>query len=96
MNNEINPNTPIWHLTVGEFTELLKSANPSVSANAEKRKLRGIPGIMEIFKCGRSKASEIRKSGIIDDAITTSGNVFLVDEQKALELMNKRKGGRRY
>jgi len=62
----------------------------------EKRIVKGIPGIMEIFQCKRNKASEIRKSGIIDDAITTSGRIFLVDADKALELMHKHKGGRKY
>lgn len=62
------------------------------------RKLKGIPGIMEIFKCSRSHATRIRNSGMIDNAIIrVSPRVFLVDERKALEVMDKKKkGGRRY
>lgn len=62
----------------------------------EPRIVRGLSGIMEIFQCGQTKAQQIRKSGIIDDAITTSGRVLLVDVDKALELMHKYKGGRKY
>ena len=67
-------------------------------AKPSSRQLKGISGIMEIFQCSRSKASRIKESGIIDSAITNvSGRIFLVDEQKALDAMNKKpKGGRRY
>jgi len=61
------------------------------------RKLKGIPGIMEIFKCSRSKACEMKASGELDDAIINySGRLFLIDEQKALAIKEKRQGGRRY
>ena len=60
-----------------------------------ERKLRGIPGIMEIAQCSRSKAVELKASGVLDDAIThVSPRVFLVDETKAyaaLEKIRKRK-----
>ena len=63
-----------------------------------KRILRGISGIMEIFKCSRSQAARIKDSGIIDSAITKiSAKIFLVNEERALEAMEKKKkGGRRY
>jgi|SRR5690554_3453153 len=52
---------------------------------------KGIKGIQEIFQCSKSKALGIRASGIIDDACIQNGNSFLIDKNKALELM---KGGK--
>lgn len=62
----------------------------------EKRVLSGIPGIMEIAQCSRSKASRLRKSGILDAAITPTGRGFLIDANIALELLKNRKKGRQY
>lgn len=60
------------------------------------RQLRGIPGIMKIFQCSRSKASRIKESGIIDSAITNvSEKIFLIDEKKALEAVSKRRNSGR-
>lgn len=61
------------------------------------RKLKGIPGIMEIFKCSRCKAIEMKASGELDEAIINyGGRSFLIDEQKALAIKEKKQGGRRY
>lgn len=61
------------------------------------RRLKGITGIMEIFQCSRSKANEMRASGELDAAITTyGGRSFIIDEQKALAIKEKKQGGRRY
>lgn len=79
--------------------ELVKLQKPVSESTVviESRKLRGIPGIMDIFQCSRSKATRIKESGMIDEAIThVSGRLFLVDEQKALQAFEKRKAGRRY
>lgn len=83
-------------VTVEELATVIAFKLQGKDQPKEKRLLKGIPGIMEIFKCGRSKASELRKSGVIDAAIIEDGRVFLVDADKALELVaSKRKGGRR-
>lgn len=73
--------------------EALRTAEP----HAPARQFRGIQGIMDIFHCSRSMANKIKGSGVIDEAITrVSSKLFLVDEQKALKAMEKKKGGRRY
>lgn len=85
-------------VTVDELATVIaaKLSGGTIQQPTERRLVRGIPGIMELFQCSRTKASEIRRSGIIDAAITTNGRVFLVDVDKALLLMNKNKGGRSY
>lgn len=55
------------------------------------RKLRGLKGIMEIFQCSKSKAQDLRRSGILDNAITPIGRSYLIDESIALKCV---KGGR--
>ena len=83
--------------------ELAELQNPReepevIEGPVGSRVLKGIQGIMDIFQCSRSKASKIKDSGIIDGAITRiSSRIFLVNEKKALEIMEKKmKGGRRY
>lgn len=78
--------------------ELANMQKPVEIQCEESKQYRGLKGIMEIFKCGRKKALEIKNSGIIDSAITkVSPKIFLVDEQKALQAMDRKmKGGRRY
>ena len=60
---------------------------------SENRQLTGLAGIAEIFSCSIATASRIKKSGIIDPAISQIGRTFVVDEAKALELakLNKKK-----
>ena len=61
------------------------------------RKLKGLDGIMEIAKCSKTKAQALKNSGIFDDAITkVSARVFFIDETKAIECLQKKKGGRKY
>lgn len=79
--------------------ELVNMQNPVEEQHGDIKQYRGLKGIMEIFRCGRKKAIELKNSGLIDGAITNiSSKIFLVDEQKALEAVKnkKPKGGRRY
>ena len=91
---------PFARMIAEELAEIQRPKDEPVIMDGPvgDRKLKGIPGIMEIFQCSRSKATRIRNSGVIDGAITrVSSKIFLVDERKALEAMEKRmRGGRRY
>lgn len=82
--NEIDLNTPIWQLTVGQFMEL---QNRSAS---EKKYEYGIKGLAKILGCSRTKAAEIKASGIIDEAIVQNGNIIVIDKEKALQLFGKK------
>ena len=78
--------------------EIVAMQQPTTEQAAQpSRRLKGITGIMEIFQCSRSKANEMRASGELDAAITTyGGRSFIIDEQKALAIKEKKQGGRRY
>ncbi len=79
----MDPKTPIWKLTVEEFLEIAKVLN------AEKKYEYGLKGIAKILGCSLSKASEIKSSGILDEAIIQNGNIIIVDKDKALLLFGK-------
>lgn len=80
----INPDTPIWQLTVGEFLEVTKGEN------LEKKYEYGLKGLAKILGCSVSKASEVKSSGILDDAIIQNRNIIIIDKEKALKLFAKK------
>lgn len=70
-------------LTVEEFLEIAKTVN------TEKKYEYGLKGIAKMLGCSLSKASEIKSSGILDEAIIQNGNIIIVDKDKALQLFGK-------
>ncbi|SEM45053.1 Protein of unknown function [Chryseobacterium taichungense] len=80
----IDPKTPIWRLTVEEFLEVSKKIN------SEKKYEFGLKGLAKMLGCSISKASEIKSSGVLDDAIIQNGNIIIIDKEKALVLFAKK------
>ena len=80
---KIDPKTPIWKLTVEEFVEVANNLT------AEKKYEYGLKGIAKILGCSLSKASEIKSSGILDEAIIQNGNIIIIEKEKALQLFGK-------
>src|SRR5690554_4427856 len=74
-------------LTVEEAGEVLAPA-------PTPKHVHGLAGIASLFGCSIPTAYRIKKSGIIDAAITQIGRKIVVDAPKALELAGKKKGGR--
>ena len=79
----IDPKTPIWQLTVEEFLEVSKLIN------TEKNYEFGLKGLAKILGCSISKASEVKRSGLLDDAIVQNGKIIVIDKDKALQLFAK-------
>ena len=46
----------------------------------------GLKGLAKILGCSISKASKIKSSGILDEAIIQKGNIIIIDKKKAIEL----------
>lgn len=80
----IDPNTPIWQLTVAEFLEI------SQDIISERKYVYGLKGLAKILGCSVSKAWEIKASGRLDKAITQNGNIIIIDREKALELFGQK------
>lgn len=76
--------TPLSQLTVGEFLEISKSFLYA------KKYEYGLKGLARILGCSVSKASEIKSSGILDDAIIQRKNIIIIDKEKALQLFSEK------
>ena len=80
----IDPQTPIWKLTVEEFLEVSKKLS------LENKYEYGLKGLARILGCSLSKASQIKSSGILDKAIIQNGNIIIIDKKMALQLFAKK------
>lgn len=93
MISEETLNKPIMMMTGREFLELFKIVKEekaeSKTYNSEDY-AKGIPGLMELLKCGRSKAQQIKSSGVIDEAIIQDGRYIFIEKKKALELLKEK------
>ena len=85
---------PIAMMTGEELTFLIKNCasnnNPSPTILQQKN-YYGIEGIAQIFGCSVPTANRIKKSGVIDDAITQIGRKIIIDAEKALALVKAAK-----
>ena len=80
----IDPQTPIWKLTVEEFLEVCKELS------SEGKYEYGLKGLAKLLGCSVSKASEIKSSGILNTAIIQRGNIIIINKEKALKLFAKK------
>ena len=81
---KINLQTPIWKLTVEEFIEVSKDLDFG------KKYEYGLKGLAKILGCSVSKASEIKSTGLLDEAIIQNGNIIIIDKEKVLALFGKK------
>ncbi|WP_343642369.1 DUF3853 family protein [Chryseobacterium sp.] len=72
---------PLLQLTVEEFLDLQKNSS------TEKKYEYGLKGLAKMLGCSRSKASNIKSTGILDDAIVQNGNLIIIDKEKAMQLL---------
>lgn len=84
----MNPSTRIIDLTVEQLLALLDERDAN---KAEAQRLPtvvyGLEGIMEIYRCSKSTAGRVLRSGRIDEAVTRiSARKFAVNVAKALTL----------
>jgi hypothetical protein len=89
----INPNTRIIDLTVGELVDLIRETTAAATASQPEQKPKnleyGIAGIARIFNCSMATANRIKASGKIDKAITQTGRIIVIDVDRALQLKEK-------
>ena len=85
---------PIWQLSGREFAALMRSTLMEMETGKEdeprKRFVFGLDGICDLFGCSKSTAERIKKSGIIDAAITQVKRKIVVDAELALRLFGNR------
>ena len=86
--------TPVCMMTGEELAFLMnnlgilqRDKSPEKASTSPNRKLAyGIKGIAETFGCSIPTANRIKKSGVIDKAISQLGRKIVVDVDLALEL----------
>lgn len=88
---------PVAMMTGDELFYLFENSrgvqnNDNTQQAPPKRMFYGIDGIAQIFGCSVPTANRIKKSGVIDDAITQVGRKIVIDGDMALALV-KANGG---
>lgn len=92
----IDLNKSLFSMTLGDLKDVIKSVLDERSAEdavkaSEKKYVYGITGLRDLFGCSDSTALRIKKSGVIDDAITQQGKTIVVDAEYALALIKASK-----
>lgn len=90
---DINDNTPIVMLTVGQLKEVLglKDSNPfhkKTIIKKEKHYVYGLDGIKKLFNVSHLTAWKYKET-IIREAVSQNGRVIVTDVEKAMELFAK-------
>ena len=91
--------TPVCMMTGEQLAMLLSNLKLLMGNTAEnktevsppKHLAYGIRGIADTFGCSIPTANRIKKSGVIDDAISQTGRKIVVDVDKALALAKEKK-----
>lgn len=93
--------TPVCYMSGEELAYLIynagiiqqdkKSEIVDTILEKERKLAYGISGIAETFNCSIPTANRIKKSGVIDKAISQVGRKIILDVDLALELATKNK-----
>jgi hypothetical protein len=91
MNEAIDRNTRVIDLTVDDLIDVVKQIMAGATLEAappvvNKRLFYGIAGIAQVLNCSMTSANRIKKSGVINAAISQYGRKIVIDADKALEL----------
>ena len=94
----IDNSTRIIDLTLGDLLAAVRRQVDEAINDEAKRRLEqerreryvyGLEGIMKLYDCSKSTACRIKRSGMIDPAITQVGNKIVVDTEVALRHLPK-------
>jgi len=98
---------PIWQLSIDDFRKILReefekflheNSNWNEEKN-EKKYIYGLSGIAQLLNCSIPTACRIKRSGILDEAITQLGRKIMVDSNLALSIIKVKKekeNGKKY
>lgn len=85
-------NKPLLTCTLGDFKAILDQSLrdnelEALAAAPPKKYVYGLAGLMKLFGCSISTAERIKQSGVIDKAISQTGDIIVVDAELALDLL---------
>ncbi len=92
-------NNFLLNMSQDEFFEKLKETlaealftpEPNEGVKVKKHYVYGLQGICDLFGCSIATAARIKKSGVIDAAVSQVGNTIVVDADLALDLLKVKK-----
>ena len=83
---------------LSELCENLKDlfSEPRIENSVPKHYVYGLKGLAQLMGCSYPTAFRIKKSGIIDPAISQVGKIIVIDTDLAIDLLKVRRNvGRR-
>ena len=97
----IDLNKPLFQCTLGEFNAIIVEALhdkelENLAATSPKKYVYGLAGLRELLGCSISTAERIKQSGIIDEAISQTGDIIVTDANLALDLLRVSHKYRKY
>lgn len=73
------------------LADALITPDPDEGVKIKKHYVYGLQGLCDLFGCSKATASRIKKSGVIDAAISQAGKMIVVDADLALDIMRVRR-----
>ena len=73
------------------FSEALFAPSPDEGVKIKKHYVYGLQGLCDLLGCSKATASRIKRSGVIDAAISQVGKIIVVDADLALDLIKPRR-----
>ncbi|MDR6404575.1 MULTISPECIES: DUF3853 family protein [Chryseobacterium] len=83
---------PLFSMTGAEIIELFSSIipveiKPEIQDYTSEKHLYGLDGLAKLLGVGKTKAQQLKNSGILDAAITQNGKTIIIDKDLALKLL---------
>jgi len=73
------------------FAEAAFAPEKVDGVNVKKHYVYGLQGICDLLGCSTATATRIKRSGVIDAAISQTGNTIIVDADLAIDLLKVKK-----
>lgn len=89
-NTENNKNSPLIYLSFDEFCAMMEKRYPFLKTKtkpSDDTYAYGLKGLADLLGASTSTAARIKKSGILNDAISQSGKTIIINKARALELI---------
>lgn len=85
---EITDETPLFHLSVGQLKELLRSNATEVRMEVKTTEapLRGNKAAADFIGCSERHIIKLKNAGVLDGAFSQKRHLILYDRKKLLEV----------
>lgn len=94
----IDKTTPVWQISVGELSEIIKRIINDNKENNEsdifsssnnnippRNYVYGIDGLAKLLGCSKTTAQRLKSKGVFSGAIKQNGRTIIIDSELALQ-----------